>query len=642
MKKMGVLLGALFYIIQIRAQDSVSVKSLNEIIVTANRFNQKSNSTGKIISIIDRNELHANAGKSVAEIIQSYSGGYINGANGVQGSNKEFYLRGASHGNVLIVMDGIVVHDPSQINNSFDLNHLNVYQIDHIEILKGAQSTLWGSDAVAGVINIISKKSDDKKISADAVLAAGSYASIRSNVGIHGNLGQLSYRAGYARDKSHGFSAATDAQDLNTYDKDGYKQDNVQLSLQYRLNKNFNVSTLIHGSIYHTDIDAGGFADDKDYTTKNKNLLGNVQLSYQQSRLKLYFNHSIVNAHREFTDDSSDVGGFTLYSKGDYIGKSQVSELYGVYKFTKKLTLVSGLQRQNQHTNQHYYIISSFGPFETALGDTSKISNLSFYSSLSLSHQHKYSAEVGLRFNHHSIYGNNTTFTFNPSFYLTAATRISINISTAFKTPSIYQLYSEYGNKSLRPEESINFESSLQWNSSSMRQVMRLTAFKRNINDLIVFYFNPINFESRYINRDKQYDHGLELEHSFSISKKIFWKSNITYVTGHGIEDQLKVDNLYHRPEFSANSYLSFHPTKSWTFIPSIRYIGKRLKGPFDPGPLYLDSYTIWDCYVGYKLNKPFNLFLQLNNITNKEYFDVPGYNNRRFNMMLGVKYGVD
>ncbi|MEO5582545.1 MAG: TonB-dependent receptor [Saprospiraceae bacterium] len=639
---MSVLLGIIFCIILVRAQDSVSVKSLNEIIITANRFGQKSNSTGKIISIIGRDELNASAGKSVAEIIQSYASIYINGANSVQGANKEFYLRGANHGNVLILMDGIAVNDPSQINNSFDLNHLNVYQIDHIEILKGAQSTLWGSDAVAGVINIISKKPGDKKISADAMLAAGSYASIRSNTGIHGRLGQLSYQAGYGLDKSRGFSSSTDTLHLNTYDKDGYNQQNAQLSLQYHLNKNFTLNSLIRRSIYHADIDAGAFADDRDYTTENKNLLGNIQLSYEQSRFKLYVNHSIVNAHREFTDDSSDVGGFANYSKGNYIGRSRVSEAYGVFKFTKALTLVSGIQRQSQNTDQHYYSVSNFGPFESALEDTSLISNLSFYSSLSLSTHRKYSADAGLRFNQHSIYGNNTTFTLNPSFYLSASTRISFNISTAFKTPSIYQLYSEYGNKALQPEESINFESSVQWNSTSMRHVIRLTAFKRNIKDLIVFYFNPITFESNYINRDQQYDHGFEFEHSFTFNKKIFWQSNISFVTGHGIEDQSKVDNLYHRPQFSVNSKVSLHPNERWTLIPSIRYIGKRLKGPFDPGPLYLGAYTIWDYYMGYKINKPFNLFLQLNNLTNKEYFDVPGYNNRRFNMMLGVQYGVE
>ena len=623
------------------SQDTLPSKSLDEIIITANRFLQKSTTTGKVISIIDQDELKANASKSVAEIIQLQTSTFISGANSAPGSNKELYLRGANHGNVLILIDGISVNDPSLINNSFDLNHLNVDQIDRIEILKGAQSTLWGSDAVAGVINIISKKSGLKKLSPNAMIAMGSYTSFKSNIGLQGRIHRFSYHLGYGYDRSKGFSAANDTLDRDTFDKDGIVQNNAQLNLKYQWTDHFAISSLINHSTYQADIDAGAFKDDRDYTTRNRNGLGNIRFEYELARVQWYGSHSMIRAERAFTDDSTHIGGFSKYAQGNYIGKSQVSELYGVFKLNKLISLVSGLQRQSHNTDQHYLSLSSFGPFETSLGDTAQTSNISFYSSISLSKEKAYSIEAGWRLNHHNIYGNNNTFTINPSIHISSTSKLSLNIASAFKVPSLYQLYSEYGNRKLQPEKSINYELSYQLNSRSQNQSLRLTAFKRNINDLIVFYFNPTTFESQYINRDSQYDYGYELEHSVRFNKKANWKTNFSFINGHGIEEKIRVNNLYHRPKVTINSMINLHPNQSWTITPSVRYVGKRLKGLYDAGTDYLSAYTLFDCSFNYLLNKQFNAFLDLRNITNKTYYDVPGYNNRRFNTMIGVRYAM-
>jgi vitamin B12 transporter len=167
-----------------------------------------------------------------------------------------------------------------------------------------------------------------------------------------------------------------------------------------------------------------------------------------------------------------------------------------------------------------------------------------------------------------------------------------------------------------------------------------LAGFKREIQDLIVFNTNPINFVSQYINRDQQHDYGFELETRVAFSAKMDWVFNATYVDGEGENNGFKTKNLYRRPNVVLNTVLTWQPTAKITLIPSLRYIGTRLKGTYDAGPEKMPAYTTIDLYMGYALTKRTKWFIDLRNVTNQEYFDVVGYNSKRFNLMAGLTFG--
>jgi len=160
--------------------------SLDEVILTANKYEKKQSETGKVVTVITRQQLERSGGKTLTELLNTVVGTTIVGANNALGTNLTTSIRGASAGNVLILLDGIPVNDPSVITNYFDLNFLNTDQVERVEILKGGQSTLYGSDAVAGVINIISKKAALRKINTNANFTAGSYRTLKQSVGLGG------------------------------------------------------------------------------------------------------------------------------------------------------------------------------------------------------------------------------------------------------------------------------------------------------------------------------------------------------------------------------------------------------------------------------------------------------------------------
>lgn len=621
------------------SQENTIIKNLDEVIVTANKISQKQSKTGKVVVVINQATLQRNAGKTLTEIINYQAGIFINGANNNLGTNQDIYFRGANTGNVLILIDGIPVGDPSQINNSFDLNNIALGQVERIEILKGAQSTLWGSDAVAGVINIITKNGGNKKIGSSNLLSYGSYNTLRGITGINGKLNDFTYNINYNFTNSKGFSAAYDSTGLKKFDNDGFIQKNFQSNLSYKLSPYLAVNLFSNFNKYKTDLDASAFKDDADYTSTNNNNNNGLKISYTTSKLKMYLSNNIINAKRVYLDDSTSRGGFAKYAQGSYTGNSSITEFYGSYQIAKKFSLVSGLQNIIQNTEQNYLSISSYGPYKTALGDSAKAKNLSFYTSVLGTGLNGFNIESGFRLNSHSIYGSNATYTINPSYNIDDNTLVYLNISSGYKIPSLYQLFSEYGNKKLKPEESNNYELGLQIFSNSQKNSMRITAFKRDIRNLIIYYSNPITYVSQYINRDKQNDYGFEFESNVTVGSNGSWVNNFTYVDGEGKNNNSIVKNLYRRPNFTFNSVLTLQLLKSFTLMPSFRFVGTRLKGQYDAGADQMPKYYTVDCYASYEFKNRIRLFIDFRNITNQQYFDVPGYNSRGSNFMTGLSF---
>lgn len=620
-------------------KDTVSTKVLDEVVVTATKSNLKQSQTGKIITVIDQKMISNHAGQSISELLNTQAGFFINGANNAPGTNQDFYFRGAGSGSMLVVIDGTPVFDPSQINNSFDLNSIMLDQVEKIEILKGGQSTIWGSDAVAGVIQIFLKKGSKKKVSVNASAAYGTYNTFQSSAGISGMVKDLGYHVQYNYIKSDGFPAAYDSTGTKNFKNDGFEQNSLQTELNYKINNQLTVKAINNFNTYQNDLAAGAFTDEKDYTSKNTNNLSGLSMQYKKRDFTWNLSGSYQQAKRTFVNDSTYISSpYSKYSSGSYTGNTFTLETFGNKKFTENLQLVSGVQYIQQNTDQSYFSTGIFGPYKSALGkDSASINQASVYASLLVTDIKGFNFEAGGRINHHSIYGTNTTYTINPSWNIDNNSKLFVNISSAYKIPSLYQLYSDYGNKNLKPENSTTYELGLQSQSSDNKMYLRIAAFKRDIKNLIIFYTDPATYASQYFNRDLQHDYGFEVESMLQLASFGKWNNNFSFVDGQGLQNNVKIDNLYRRPKFTFNSSLTLQPSESFTIIPSFKYVGARLKGPYDAGPAEQPHYYTIDLFTAYTINKQVRLFADFRNITDQQYFDIVGYNSKRFNMMAGI-----
>ena len=646
MKKKIFIAAAVIISSQLQAQlvpiiSGDSTKLLNEVVVTATKFPIKQSLTGKVVTVITRQQLEQNSGKSLTEILNVQAGLIVNGSSNTLGTNQDVYLRGASVGKTLILLDGIPAYDVSGISGAFDLNLIAVDQVERVEILKGSQSTLYGSDAVAGVINIITKKGGAKKIGADINLSAGSYGTFKEAVGINGTIDKTSYNVQFTKLNSKGFSSANDATGNKNFDKDGIDESNFRANINQKITDKFLLHFTSQLSKYKTDLDAGPFTDDADYTATTKNSVAGIGADYSFGKNKLRFNYNYNQTQRIYLDDSASIGGFAKYSRGEYNGKAHFIEAYSNLFAAKNMDVLVGADYRSQVTDQNYLSISSYGPYTTALGDSAKVNQLGVYASVVLKDLQGFNLEVGGRYNHFNKYGDAFTFSFNPSYVIKNTIKIFGNITSGFKTPSLYQVYSEYRNPNteLKPEQSLSIEGGVQYNKENVN--LRAVYFIRNVKDVIAFYSaGAPTYASYYVNADKQKDKGLELEATVKFDK-VNIAASYTNLDGFietkkGAKDTAFF-NLYRRPRQAVNLNVGFDICKNWNMNIGIQSVSKRFEAVYAGAPIEMPAYYTWNLYSSYHINKNVKLFIDFKNITDEKYFEVRGYNSRRFNLMAGV-----
>jgi len=218
-----------------KLREDTTVKAMDELVITANKYPNKTSLTGKVLTIISREQLERSGGKDLSQILSEQAGVYIGGANSNPGKDKRIYLRGARIDHTLRTIDGVPVYDPSGIGGNFDIRNLSAANIERIEILKGSQSTLYGSDAIAGVINIITKKAGTKAVNGNVMLGYGSFNSFRGNAGINGQKNKIDYNLNYSIHKTDGINESIN--NSSNADKDGYTQHNVMAGFGFQPNK---------------------------------------------------------------------------------------------------------------------------------------------------------------------------------------------------------------------------------------------------------------------------------------------------------------------------------------------------------------------------------------------------------------------
>jgi vitamin B12 transporter len=643
-KKLSLITTALLAGISAFAQNIPdSSKTLNEVIVTANKFPQKQNSTGKVIAVIPWEVIEKSAGKSLGQLLNEQAGITINGALNSLGSNQTLYVRGAAGGRALVLIDGIPVYDPSFISNEFDLNFIALNQVERIEICRGAQSTIYGSDAVAGVINIITIKQDiSKPINLNAGLSGGSFGTIKANAQLYGKTGKLTYMARYAKIKSDGFSAAYDSTGKKSFDNDGYNGDIAGASLKLDISTSASLNSYVQYSRYKTDLDAGIFTDEKDYTNTNKALRAGGSFHYVKDNISLTASYQYAENSRSYLNDSIDVPGFVKYSTDKYKSHSQYAEVYTNIRLGGGFTLLQGADYRYSGMNSKFFSLSSFGPFTSSFSDTSHSQASLFASVLFSGLEEKLNIELGGRLNVHSRYGSNNTYTFNPSFAINKNFRVFGSIASAFKAPTLYQLYSAYGNQLLKPEYSTTVEGGIQEDHGIIKN--RLVYFRRKITDGLDF--DNINYQ--YYNISSQTVRGIEWESVLRATKQLTITFNYTYLSPDE-QTQSRVsfkDTVYHyllrRPQHNLNILAGYQLNNKLYVSIGAKYAAKRYDaGGYQAPDILLDPYFIMNAYGEYKCNKQVKFFADVQNLTNKKFFDVRGFNSIPFTIQAGVSVNL-
>ncbi|POY34870.1 hypothetical protein C3K47_18120 [Solitalea longa] len=614
---------------------------LNEVSVTATKFDKKSSETGKVVSVITREEIERSGGKNINDLLNIQSALNLNGANSNRGTNISTFLRGAPSGYVLILIDGIPVSDPSETSNNYDLNLINLAMVDRIEILRGGHSTLYGSDAVAGVINIITKKGGEKAFGLNALVTAGTYKTYKQSLGVNGRFKQVDYNLALANESSKGFSSAQKpAEVTNAFENDNFRLKGANLNLGWSPISDLSIRPFVRYSETKMMLDFGAFTDDKDYDGKSSELATGFATNWKRSKADWFFNYSYNNVKRYFLNDT--IADKVEYNLNDTKGNLHNAELYGKFSIADHVELLAGTSYRFSNTEQESKYINTSWNYTSIAHlnpDSAKNSIASLYASVFLNNLHGFNFELGGRFNRHSIYGNNFTYTINPSYLVDENTKVFVNISSAFKAPSLYQLYSIYGDINLKPEKINTYEAGFQTVFFDGQAKLALSAFKRKGRDVIAF-------TSKYVNYNKQNDEGMELEAEVIPAKDLTLTGFYSLVYGEVTTQNATFNNLYRRPRNTFGFNAGYKLSENFFVSANLKLVGKRVDPFYDPNTfqsvnLTLNKYFLLDAYAEYKLLKKLKLFADLKNITNENYVETTGYNSRGFNTNVGLSFSL-
>ena len=636
MGKKLMLLTLLFSAKMVSAQQDTT--TLDEVVVTANKMAQKQSTTGKVVTVITKADLEKMGNKNLATLLQEQVGVTVNGASNNAGSVQTIFTRGASGGRTLVLLDGIPVNDPSFINNDLDLNLFATNSIERIEICRGAQSTLYGSDAIAGVINIITTSRDiSKPLQINASTLLGSFGTVKNNVQVAGKKNKWTYSARLAQTNSKGFSASIDTTGKNNFDADAYNGTALHGQLNYAATEHLSFKAFSMYNKYKAGVDAGIFRDDRDFTITNSSLLVGTGFVYKKNNWQITGTYQHNTLDRHFFNDSSHKTS-NWFEKNDYAAASDYAEIFTSVKLSDRLTALLGIDYRKGSYSQNYASVSGWGPYNfndpTRFAEQSALYGSLLYTSLNK----KLTLELGGRTNKHSVYGNNQTFTLNPSFAFNANTRMFASVSTGFKAPSLYQISI---NDKLDPEKATSYEAGFSYQNKTLQT--RLVYFNRQTANGIDY--NYINYQ--YFNYVKQAVNGLEFEIRKSITNQLSAFANYTYLQGKETtqnritnKDTITYNYLLRRPAHQLNMGISAQVNTKLRFEITGRYASKRRDvGGYGAPDVELKSYVTLAANAGYQLNKHWRFTADIQNFTNTKYYEVYGFTTMPFNASFGAAF---
>ena len=623
-------------------KDSIaSTTPLDEVVISDSKFALPKEKSGKVITTITAEDLERRDGQSIASVLNSAVGLEINGSQSVAGKNLGYYIRGGKNNQVLILIDGIPVTDASGISFEYDLRLLPSNQVESIEIMKGAASTLYGTGAATGVINITLKKSGKKNIQGNGYWNLGTYNTAStsklypqdSNQGfsVNGNVKKLSYFASLNSTATTGMSQIAPPNENFIYEEDRFIRTNYLGKIGYKATDKLNFDFFGNFDKIDNDYD-GGF----DNTGKNDTPLNHSKTKqfrfgflpkYKYNKGQFVLNSSFSKISRTYDEWDSYSGKVGV---SQYDSRNINVDAFNKYEFSKTFFLVIGAQYQ-------FFDMNSVTPYGDIAKESTKFNMIDPYVTGVYTSNFGLNVNAGARWNVHSEYGNQLVYNVNPSYdFKSFPLKVLASYSTAFVTPSLYQLYSPYGNTALTPEGNATTEAGFEAQLLNKKLRFSVVGFYREQTNFIGFSsaFQYINVEGT--NRSK----GVETEFIFTVNDKIKWISNYTFT-----QVDLALDRLI--PKHKANTSLDYQITKRVFWNVNYQFVDNRNDAFFDGNTfktqaVVLDSYQVVNSTIRYELLKNcVAIFGTVNNIFNEDFVENIGYNTLGRNFKLGLSINL-
>jgi len=610
------------------ASPDAAVPTLRDIVVTASRSPEPLADAVGDVTVIGQDQLAEARGDSIAEIIGRQPGVQFTTYGGPQ-TQTGLFLRGTNSTHALILIDGMRVNGATSGGTAFPA--IDPAMIERVEILRGSASSLYGSDAIGGVVNIITKKGEqDRPLSAWANVGYGTYETAKSSLGLSGAANGWDYSFSASAATSKGFDAlrrhkANNSAIAGHYpDKDGYRSHSVSGTLGYRWAEGHRIGLTAYNGYLDGDYD-------NEFTRYPDTYAIYRQQAYGLSSTDRITDWWDSDLRFGFTKDGND-------------NRSDTSSVFNTLK--RHYSWTNTFKPHADHRisvlleRQEERVQSTTTRYDQDARDTNAAA-LIYKGRIDRLH-----AQASVRNDNISGYGNQTTGSLGLDFDLTDTWQIGIAGNTGFHAPTFNDLYwplevsawgSYGGNPDLKPEKSRNVEGHLQYRSEHTR--VRVTVFTNRIRNLIAtstVETAPWFYETTIQNVNQATIRGLTLagEHDFGdttlrASADFLDPRNDDPRPGEGSQLSRRARQVFHLGVE--------HRIQAWTLGAEYQYTGNRYDDLANK--TRLGGYSLVNLTAAYDFSKSLGVQVRWNNVLDKDYVLVDGYNTPGSNVFVNLSW---
>jgi vitamin B12 transporter len=596
---------------------SATLQTLEPIIVTATKLDTPAREVASSVSVVGRQDLENKQAHTVLDALRDIPALDVVRSGGI-GQQTSVFLRGANSAHTLVLIDGIEVNDPSTSTRFFDFSFLSTDNIERIEILRGPGSTLYGSDALGGVINIITKRGKGKP-TASFSLEGGSYETHQEKFDFSGGTEFINYSLSASFLESDGISSAS-TKDGN-HERDGYDRTAVASRIGLTPAEFLDIDFIFRYTDSESELDdfVGPGADDPNNTLDTESIFFRSQaaITLFENLWEQKIGFSLTDYDRKNIDNPDPVDPLDATNSQF---KSRLHKVDWQHNFNLHPTniLTFGLEYEKEKAE----FTTAFSSLDEKSAETT-----GYYLQDQIKLWNSFFTTLGLRVDDHNRFGSRLTYRITSAYVLDqSGTKIKASYGTAFKAPSLSQLFEEsafaVANPDLDPEKSRGWDVGIEQSFLEEKLILSATYFENHFEDLIVGVPvdpNDIFGPFQNVNLDEAQTKGVELTATVRPFEGLILKGNYTYTD---TEDRETGEQLLRRPRHKYNLGMNYRFLAKGNIHLDVLYVGER----DDVGGIKLDAYTTINLAAYYDLTKYLRVFGRVDNLFDEEYEEVSGF----------------
>ena len=609
----------------LHAQNDTITTVLSEVVVSATKTQTPYYALGSSVTVVSADEISQKQLNTVTDVLREVPGLSVFQLGG-PGMLTYVNLRGANTNHTLVIVDGAEMNDPSSPSNAFDFSTLNTADIEKVEVVRGPQSTLYGSEAIAGVINIFTKKGNSKP-SYSLLGEGGSNGYYRGNVSAGGQYNFINYYFNTSQSGSNGISASDSK--FGNKENDGFKNNFFSSRVDLNIAKELKLNLIYKFTKFFSDLDQNEkFGDDPNFTYKTEEQIfkGGISLSLLDGKLEQMLNSSLVKRFSNTNDNVDELHPFT--SSYNYTNAKRIKlDWQNNLSFLKNNLITFGIESETEKANTSYYSNSEWGPYESVFPEQSN-STTGMYIQNQLNLSNTFFASAGLRYDKNNKFGGVTTFRFAPAYYISrTGTKFKASYGTGFKAPSLFYLFDPlFGNPDLKPEKSTGWDFGFEQFLDQGKISFGITYFNLQLQNMFGYDANY-----RTINIAEASSNGIEFALTAPIYKSL--NVNMNYTFNETKDNYAGSDDfdkpLLRRPKHQFFIGAEYEIDNLLNLSAQIKYSGKRDDKDFSTYPVQrvtLADYMLVNFSASYKIIDHLRLTGRIQNLFDKKYEEVLYY----------------